>query len=203
MATKSSPHDWKEARRWRAWALKQDGWAQRAIADGLGVTKGAVSQWMSAVATGGVEALGARPRTGRPCELTAAQRQRLPEFLAEGAEAYGFRGGVWTCARVGKVIEQEFGIGYHKAHVSRLLKQLDWTPQKPVERAAQRNEALIERWRSEVWPELKKRRRGSGARWSLSMNRVSTCCRPSFGPMRPAARRRCCESSRRVITCRR
>jgi transposase len=202
MATKSSPHDWKEARRWRAWDLKQGGWAQRAIADALGVTKGAVSQWMSAVETGGVEALRARPRTGRPCELTEAQRQRLPEFLAYGAEAYGFRGGVWTCARVGKVIEQEFGIRYHKAHVSRLLKQLDWTPQKPVERAAQRNEALIESWRSEVWPELKKRPAGSGARWFLSTNPASICCPRLYEPMRRAEKRRSCGSSRLTTICR-
>jgi transposase len=202
MATKSSPHDWQEARRWRAWELKQSGWVQQDIAEGLGVTKGAVSQWMSAVEAGGVEALRARPRTGRPCELTAAQRQRLPEFLAYGAEAYGFRGEVWTCARVGKVIEQEFGIRYHKAHVSRLLKQLNWTPQKPVERAAQRNEALIESWRSEVWPELKKRPDGSSARWFLLMNRGSICCRRLCAPMRPVARHRSCGSSRRTITCR-
>ena len=202
MATKSSLHDWKEARRWRAWALKQNGWAQRAIAGVLGVTQGAVSQWMSAVATGGVEALRVRPRTGRPCELTAAQRQRLPEFLADGAEAYGFRGGVWTCARVGKVIEQEFGIRYHKAHVSRLLKQLDWTPQKPVERAAQRNEALIERWRSEVWPELKKRPGGSSARWCLSTNPASICCPRLYAPMHRAERHRSCGSSKLTTTCR-
>lgn len=202
MATKSSPHDWQEARRRRGWELKQRGWVQQDIAEGLGVTKGAVSQWISAAETGGVEALRARPRTGRPCELTAAQRQRLPEFLANGAEAYGFRGEVWTCARVGKVIEQEFGIRYHKAHVSRVLKQLDWTPQKPVERAAQRNEALIESWRSDVWPELKKRPGGNSARWFLLMNRGSICCQRLCAPMHRAARHRSCESSRRTTTCR-
>ena len=32
------------------------------------------------------------------------------------------------CARVAKVIEEEFGVSYHKSHVSRLLKELGWTP---------------------------------------------------------------------------
>jgi hypothetical protein len=31
----------------------------------------------------------------------------LPELLAKGAEAYGFRGDVWTRARVGVVIGSE------------------------------------------------------------------------------------------------
>jgi transposase len=36
--------------------------------------------------------------------------QRLPEFLERGPAAYGFRGAVWTRARVRKVIQEEFGV---------------------------------------------------------------------------------------------
>jgi transposase len=90
--------------------------------------------------------------------LTEEQRRLIPGFLGHGAEAYGFRGEVWTCARVAEVIAREYGVQYHKAHVSRLLKRLGWTPQQPITRAAQRDEAAIEHWRNEVWPELKKRR---------------------------------------------
>jgi transposase len=79
----------------------------------------------------------------------------IPDFLGHGAEAYGFRGEVWTCARVAKVIEEEFGVSYHRGHVSRLLRELDWTPQMPIARAIQRDEQEIERWRVEVWPRLK------------------------------------------------
>jgi len=57
---------------------------------------------------------------------------------------------------VAEVIKWEFGVTYHPAHISRILKDLGWTPQKPIERASQRNETLIEHWRTEVWPELKK-----------------------------------------------
>ncbi len=38
--------DWREGRRLRAWELKKEGWSQQRIADALGVSKGAVSQWM-------------------------------------------------------------------------------------------------------------------------------------------------------------
>jgi hypothetical protein len=81
----------------------------------------------------------------------------IPEFLWHGAEAYGFRGAVWTCARIALVIEEEFGIRYHKDHVGRLLKELKWTPQKPIKRATQRDEQALRRWRAEVWPDLLRR----------------------------------------------
>jgi predicted transcriptional regulator len=46
--------DWREGRRLRAFELKQDGWSQQQIADVLGVSKGAVSQWMKRARQGGV-----------------------------------------------------------------------------------------------------------------------------------------------------
>jgi transposase len=43
------------------------------------------------------------------------------------------------------VICKEFGVSYHPAHVSRLLKALRHSLQKPQRRAEQRDEQAIER----------------------------------------------------------
>jgi transposase len=139
--------------------LKQQGWYQRAIAEALGVSEDTVSRWLVRAHDGGPDALRTRSSPGHPPKLSAAQKRLIPEFLWHGAEAYGFRGEVWTCARVARVIEEEFGIGYHKGHVGRLLKELRWTPQVPIKRAIQRDEEAIRRWREEVWPELRRRAR--------------------------------------------
>src|SRR6266404_4463575 len=125
----SAFRDWKEWRRMRALNLKYEGWSQRVIAEALGVSKPAVSQWLAAAERGGLDALRSHPAPGRGCRLTAEQKRLIPEFLWHGPEAYGFRGQVWTCARIAKVIEEEFGVTYHKGHVARLLKELHWTPQ--------------------------------------------------------------------------
>ncbi len=109
--------DWKEMRRWRALELKRDGWSQQAIADALGITKVAVSQWMTAVHKHGIESLQARPHLGATPKLTAEQLKMIPEFLPHGAEAYGFRGEVWTCRRIVQVIAREFSVTYHKETV--------------------------------------------------------------------------------------
>jgi Winged helix-turn helix len=67
---------------------------------------------------------------------------------------------VWTGERVAEVIRREFGVRYHPAHVSRLLAKLGLSLQKPQRLADQRDEAAIERWKEERWPELKKGSRG-------------------------------------------
>jgi transposase len=154
--TMRTPSDWREARRLRAWELKQQGWPQQAIAAALGVTPGAVSQWLKRAATGGVAALRNRLRPGPTPRLTAEQRARIPELLARGAEAHGFAGEVWTTARVAAVIEREFGVHYHPAHVSRLLRAIGWSVQRPIRRATQRDEAAVAAWYAERWPALKR-----------------------------------------------
>ena len=155
----SQANDWREGRRLRAFELKERGWKQTEIADALGVTEGAVSQWMKRARQEGVQALRHKPPPGAPPRLSEDERaRRLPELVAQGAEAHGFRGDAWTCERVALVIRREFGVSYHPAHVSRLLKKLRLSLQKPERRADQRDEDAIEHWKDQKWPSLKKGR---------------------------------------------
>jgi transposase len=162
-----TPTNWKEARRLQAWHLKQKGWSQRQIAEALGVSEGAVSQWMTRAREAGPAALRHRSPPGAPCRLSAKQLARLPALLHRGPEAYGFRGELWTRSRIAAVIRLKFGVIYHPGHISRVCKALRWSSQKPARRARQRDEAAIARWRDDTWPAIKKGRRSSSKRSSL------------------------------------
>ena len=159
-----SPRDWREARRLRALELHEEGWQGKVIAAALGVTAGAVSQWLKRARQGGRAALWSHPPPGPTPKLTEAQRAALPGVLAKGAESYEFVGDVWTTRRIAVVIKRAFGVSYHPAHVSRLMRQIGWTVQKPVKRASQRDEATVAAWRVETWPALSAKRRRKGAR---------------------------------------
>jgi len=146
-ATTERGRSWLEERRRQAWELKTKGWPQNKIAEALGVTEGAVSQWLKRGRRGGVEALRARKRGGSRPELGAKERCRLLELLERGAEAFGFEGEVWTLPRIAELIRREFGVHHHPAHVSKILHRCGWSPQKPTIRAAERDEAEIAAWK--------------------------------------------------------
>ena len=154
----SQATNWREGRRLRALELKEQGWKQSQIADALGVSEGAVSLWMKRVREEGVEGLRHKPPPGATPRLSEDERAKLPELLAQGAEAHGFRGEVWTCERVATVIRREFGVSYHPAHVSRMVRALGFSLQKPQRRAEQRDEEAIEHWKEKKWPSLKRGR---------------------------------------------
>jgi len=161
--------DWREGRRFRAWELGCQRWRQKDIAaaptgvtgpSALGVTNGAVSQWLKRAREEGPEALRRRKAPGPSPRLTQEQRAELPRLLEQGAEAHGFRGALWTEGRIAQVIRQNFGVSYHPAHVGRILRACGWSLQKPVRRATQRDEQAIRTWREERWPQVKKSRGG-------------------------------------------
>lgn len=152
---KALPPALREARRLQAWKLSRQGWSQRAIADLLEVNEASVSKWLGrARLLGGAKGLRRRKAPGATRRLPHAQWQRLRALLRRGAQAHGFHGALWTRQRVAALIEREFAIVYSPRHVGRLLEAMNWSVQRPLRRARQRNEEKITRWRTERWPAL-------------------------------------------------
>lgn len=130
--------------------------SQAQIARHLGVTEAAVSKWKKTLETHGPEALEARRASGRPPKLSDAERTQLVTLLERGALAAGFPTERWTLGRVKQVIQNEFGVRYHRNYLSRLLHDLGWSVQKPETRALERDEKLIRAWLEKDWPRIKK-----------------------------------------------
>jgi transposase len=136
--------------------MHQQGYKQRPIAQALGLSQGGVSHILQRVQRDGEAAIQRRKAPGGQAKLTLEQKSELLAMLSQGAEAFGFHGDVWTRERVGVLIERTFGVHYHVDYIGPLLRRCGWSVQKPVVRATQRDEAVIEQWRNERWPELKK-----------------------------------------------
>ena len=157
-----------ERRRLKALKLLKQGYNQSEVARRVKVCSQTVSRWARAVSAGGEKALSSAGRAGRKPLLDDQQRARLVGRLLEGPERLGYETPLWTCHRVAHLIEEEFGIRYHSGHVWKLLRQLNWSPQRPVGRALERNEEAIEHWKRKTWPGIKKKPRKKGAPSSSS-----------------------------------
>jgi transposase len=157
-----------ERRRFEALKLLTQGYNQSEVARRVKVCSQTVSRWASAVSEEGERALEAVGRAGRKPLLDEKQRQKLVARLLEGPEKLGYETPLWTCNRVGRLIEEEFGVQYHAGHVWKLLRQLNWSPQRPTGRALERDEEAIGHWKRKTWPEIKKKPEKKGARSSSS-----------------------------------
>src|SRR6202047_4378983 len=112
----------------------------------------------------GLRALVARKATGRPRTLTAAQERQVFRWInGKDPRQYGFDFGLWTRQIAGELIEQKFGVKLGVTAVGKLLAKLGLTPQKPLQRAYQRDPEAIEAWKSDTYPSLAKRAKKRGA----------------------------------------
>jgi len=166
---------YRVARRLHAVALNMEGRTAPEIADILKVARVNVSIWLRNWQREGTEAMLEGHRTGRPSNLSKQQRSKLADILDSGPVAYGFTSGVWTCPMVGKVIEEEFSVSYHPAHVSRILHDLRFSIQRPKKTLARADKTFQSRWVRYQFPDIKKKPKARG--------------RPSFLGTRPASDR--------------
>ena len=155
-----------ERRRFQAVDLLEQGLNQSETARRLKVARQTVTRWVHQYRHEGAEGLKKAGRAGRRPRLTPADLQRLEELLVRGPEALGYETPLWTCPRVGHLIQAEFGVDYHEGHVWKILVELGWSPQRPAGRARERNEEQIRRWKRKVWPAVKKKPARRGARSS-------------------------------------
>jgi transposase len=140
----------------------------------IGCAPSSVMRWRDSVRRHGRSGLAVRMSPGRPRRLTAAEERSLVRLLLRGPVANGFKTELWTTLRIAQVIENTFGVDYHRDHVGRLMHRLGWSAQKPERRAIERNEKEIERWKREEWPRVKKTPRGWAPTSSSSMNPASS-----------------------------
>ena len=168
--TKGARRDFEalEKRRFAALRLLDQGYNQSETARRLHVARQTVSEWRRRYREDGSESLRKAGRAGRKPLLDASQLERLTALLLEGPEAHGFSKPLWTCPRVARLIAAEFGIVYHEGHVWKILRALNWSPQRPVGKARERNEEAIRTCKRKTWPNIKKKPKSRAARSSSS-----------------------------------
>lgn len=158
-----------ERRRLKAAKLLAQGMSEAEVARRVGAHRQSVNRWSRTLAEKGKAGLKHPGRAGRKPRLDGAALRQIERALKRGPEAYGYSTSLWTTERVAALIEQEWGVRFHAGHVWRILRRLEWSCQRPVGQARERDEQAITYWKKERWPKLKKTPHARGERSSSSM----------------------------------
>jgi len=76
---------------------------------------------------------------------------------------FKFEFGLWTLS----LIERQFGKKLALSGVSRIMKLLGFTAQKPLYQAWQQDATLVRQWEFETYPAIRTRGAGSGSDYLL------------------------------------
>jgi transposase len=184
---RSLDHKTLEAIRLMAVRRVQEGEPAADVIAAYGFSRTTIYKWLQAAVRdgGGLAALRSRPATGRPRSLSPAQEQQVFRWVnGRDPRQYGLDFGLWTRAVVAELIEQKFDIRLGLTAVGELLAKLDLTPQKPLQRAYQRDPQAIERWQRETYPAIARRAQVEGAEilfWDESGFRADTVHGKTWG----------------------
>jgi transposase len=162
---RSFDHRTLEAIRLMAIERVQAGERPSVVVASYGFSRTSIYKWIKAASQPGVglKALLAKPLAGRPRSLSPQQEQQVFRWVnGKDPRPYGLDFGLWTRRVVADLIERKFAIRLGLTAVGELLAKLGSTPQKPLQRAYQRDPEAIEKWQREVFPSIAYEAKESG-----------------------------------------
>jgi transposase len=180
-------HQTLEAIRLMAIERVREGERASEVIEAYGFNRTTIYKWIKAGFRPGVgiKALRSTKATGRPRSLTAAQERRVFRWInGRDPRQYGLDFGLWTRSVVAELIEKKFGVQLGLTAVGELLARLGLTPQKPLQRAYQRDPQAIEKWQRETYPAIARRAKVQGAQvlfWDESGFRADTVHGKTWG----------------------
>ena len=165
----------------------REGERSSSVIASYGFNRTTIYKWLAVASDRGkgLKALRSRPATGRPRTLTPRQEKQVFSWVnGKDPRQYGLDFGLWTRAMVASLIEQKFAVKLGLTAVGELLAKLGLTPQKPLERAYQRNPDAIEKWKRETFPSIASAAKAQGGEvyfWDESGFRADTVHGKTWG----------------------
>ncbi len=151
-------HKTLEEMRIRAVRQVQSGVSPEDITRSLGLSHPTIYNWLASYRDGGMQALKAKPVPGRPSRITGPMMKWIYDTIVQKSPLqFRFEFALWTREMIREVIFKKYKLRLGLSSVSRLLKQLGLSCQRPIFKAWQQNEQQVKNWLKKVFPKLKAR----------------------------------------------
>lgn len=157
-------HDALEQLRISAVKRVQAGESPETVASGMGINRRTIYRWLFAHKAHGYEGLHAKPVPGPQGRLNRRQLQRLEKIIREkNPQQMKFEYALWTLRMIQTLIHQEFGVNLSVSSVRRLVRNMGFTPQRPLYRAWQQDPEKVAQWLREDYPKILKQAKRANA----------------------------------------
>lgn len=157
-------HHTLQVMRQQAVKAAREGATVASIAAAFGVSTRTVFSWLAQFAEGGQNALLAKPIPGRPPKISAEEMRWIAQAVRDNSpQQFKFEFGLWTLSLISELIKRQFGKSLALASVSRVMKLLGFSAQKPLYQAWQQDTQLVHEWETKTYPAIKAQARVQGA----------------------------------------
>lgn len=157
-------HEALEEMRIRAVKAVEEGQSPEAVIAMLGLSRPRIYEWLAAYREGGIDALRAKPISGRPPKLDGKALSWIYTVITtKNPMQMKFEFALWTREMVRHLVRDKFGVRLSEISIGRMLRKLGLSPQRPLARAYQRDPRQVEAWLSEEYPRIRREAKRLGA----------------------------------------
>lgn len=137
-------------------AVKEDNKSPEDVINTFGLHRSNIYKWLAKFDEGGYEALKGTKAKGPEPKLSAKQKESLIKLICKNPLQLKFEYALWTVDMVVQLILKKFNVQYSNVQVGRLLKEVGFSRQRPIERAYQQDPIKVQTWLDETFPAIKK-----------------------------------------------
>jgi transposase len=106
--------------------------------------QGRLFTWLAKYSDGGEKAFLAKPIPGRPPKVSDEEMRWIAQAVRYHApQQFELEYGLWTLSLIAELINRQFGKSLSLAAVTRIMKLLGFSAQKPLYQAWQQDAAMV------------------------------------------------------------
>lgn len=143
-------------------AVIEEGQSAEEVIKAFGLHRSNIYKWLKIYESKGFDGLVSTKAKGPAPKITQGQKKQLYKYLLKNPTQLKFEYALWTVEMIVELIKRKFGVSYSQVQVGRLLKEIGFSKQKPLERAYQQNPEKVVHWLNNQYPAIKKEAKEEG-----------------------------------------